>query len=149
MLKEWPLREQNRFATTLGVLRVAWTLGDVVRKLRSDRGWTQTELGKHADLHQTAVNRLERNSDKSERATIERVARALNVSAVDLYAYAEELSLASELTDLERRNVQGHMRRLIEKRQLASSPQPAPTPQRDPLATKRESSEPVQRRRRR
>jgi len=149
MLTKLPLRGRNRLATTSRVLKVVWTLGDVVRKLRADRGWTQAELGKHADLHQTAVNRLERNSDKSERSTIERAAHALNVSVSDLYAYAEELSLAAELSDAERRAVMTYQRRLVEKRQQALGAPPAPSPQRDLRETARESPEPVQKRQRR
>lgn len=149
MLTDQPLRKQTRFATTSGVLKVVWTLGDVVRKLRADLGWTQQQLGERADLHQTAVNRLERNSDKSERATIERVARALRVTVADLLAYADELSLAAELTEPERRSVQAFQRRLIEKRQQASTALQAPSPPRDLPAPSRESHEPVQKRRRR
>lgn len=148
MLKEWPLRDQKRFATSFGVLKVSWTLGDVVRKLRADRGWTQQELGGRADLHQTAVNRLERNSDKSERSTIERAARALDVSVADLYAYAEELSLAAELTEVERRNVQAYQRRLIAKRQPVSNPEPAPSRATDPPAQVSVSRAPTRTRRR-
>ena len=149
MLNRLPLRNRSRFATTAGVLRVVWTLGDVVRKLRDQRGWTQADLGEQADVHQTVIGRLEKNSDKSERSTIERVARALEVSVADLYAYAEELSLAAELTDAERRNVQGYQRRLIEKRQQVSNPAPGPSPQPDLQAAERESRARVQKRQRR
>lgn len=149
MLTELPLRGQTRIATTSRVLKVVWTLGDVVRKLRADLGWTQAELGARADLHQTAINRLERNSDKSERSTIERAARALNVSVADLYAYAEELSLSAALSEGERRAVMQYQRRLLEKRQQVSDAPPVPSPRRDLPAAKHEAREPVQKRQRR
>lgn len=147
MLTERTLREQTRFDTTSGVLNVVWTLGDVVRKLRADRGWTQQELGDRADLHQTAINRLERNSEKSERATIERAAHALGVSVTDLYAYADELSLAASLSDMERRAVMRYQRQLLAKRQTSSPPVPAPP--RDLPVIVRESAEPTRKRQRR
>ena len=149
MLKEWPLRDQNSFARTSGVLKVLWTLGDVVRKLRADKGWTQQELGTRADLHQTAVNRLERNSDKSERSTIERAARALNVSVAELFAYADELSLTAELSDAERRAVMAYQRRLIEKRQPNADTVPNPSPPRDQPVRASESPALDRKRRRR
>lgn len=147
VLKEWPLRAQNRFATTSRVLNVIWTLGDVVRKLRSDRGWNQGQLADAAGLHPTAVLNLEKRSDRSERSTIERVARALEVSVADLYAYAEEASLSAELSEAERRSVMLFQRRLIAKRQRPPGAQPIPSRRSDPPDQAREYDAPVQKRR--
>lgn len=148
-LTELPLRVQTGFSRTFGVLTVVWTLGDVVRKLRGDRRWTQAGLGERAGVHSTVIVRLERESAKSERGTIERVARALEVSVADLYAYAEEISLAAELSESERRSVMAYQRRLIAKRQPHAGTPPVPALQRDPPAIARESVEPIQKRRRR
>jgi transcriptional regulator with XRE-family HTH domain len=116
------LRDFDSFATTFPVLKIVWTLGDVVRKLREQRDWTQGELGERADIHQTVIGRLENNSDKSERATVERVARALNVSVSDLHLFVEEATLSAELSDGERRAVMDYQRRLIAKRPQGSAP---------------------------
>lgn len=148
MLPELPLRALRGFARTFGVLRVVWTLGDVIRKLRDERGWTQSDLAERAGLDKSAIVRLEKQSDRSERNTIERAARALNVSAADLYALAEEISLSAELSDAERRAVMLFQRRLIEKRQPRADVPPVPSQPLDQPDRVREFDAPAQKRRR-
>lgn len=125
-----------------------WTLGDVIRKLRQAKGWTQEELATRAEINEISVVRLERESERSERTTIERVARALDVSVADLYAFMEEITLLAELSAGERRHLGDYMRRLVEKRRAANRPQDVPQPA-DLPRTERESVEPIQKRRRR
>jgi transcriptional regulator with XRE-family HTH domain len=90
------LRELICSDTTVLVPDSLWTIGDVVRKLRDGKGWTQADLAREASLDITAVNRLEKRSEKSEQRTIYRVANALGISVADLYAHAEPASLSSE-----------------------------------------------------
>lgn len=110
---------------------VRWTIGDVVRKLRSDRGWTQREFAAHAGMAVTAANRLEQNSDLSDQRTIQRAAKALGVSISLLYRYAEFTSQFGELNE-------GQQARVLELMQEFASmgaESPQPTVQSVPVAT--------------
>jgi transcriptional regulator with XRE-family HTH domain len=78
---------------------VRWTVGDVVRKLRGDRGLTQRQFAETAGIAVTSVNRLEQESDLSDQRTIKRAADALQVPVSLLYRYAEFTSLFAELNE--------------------------------------------------
>ena len=94
-----PLRHVDRSDKTTRV-PIQWTIGDVVRKLRDQKGWKQADLAREAGLDVTVVSRLEKRSELSEQRTIYRVAKALGVSVADLHAYAEPVSM----TALDRQN---------------------------------------------
>lgn len=98
------LRDNQRSDTTADVAKVLtrWTLGDVVRRLREDRGWTREQLAERAGVHRTALGRLERDSDKSDRKTIENVAIALEVKVSEMLDYVDRLALFYDLLSLER-----------------------------------------------
>lgn len=120
MLIKLPLRDESAFDTTTNVLKLAWSLGDIVRKLREQRGWTQPALGvKAGGMNKSVIVRLEAESHKSERGTIERVAQALDVSPTDLYRYEEHLKLFSELTAIQQTHVIDLERRLADKNRTA------------------------------
>lgn len=59
-------------------------IGEIIRTLRDARGWTQRELAAHAGVHKMTVSELERGVNNYRRATIERVARALDTTADQL-----------------------------------------------------------------
>lgn len=148
-LRELPLRDRSCFDRTAVVLTVVWTLGDVLRKLRQGKGWTQEQLGIAAGgLHKTVINRLEKSGAKrSEQATIERVAQALKVAVSELHLAVEDATLFAGMSEAERRAVREFQHRLIAKRPpstapIAESPLGLPAPA-------RESRAPVQKRRQR
>lgn len=89
---------------------VRWTVGDVVRKLRSDRGLTQRQFAKKAGMAVTSANRLEQESDLSDQRTIRRAADALDVPVSLLYRYAEFTSLFAELNESQQGRVLELMR---------------------------------------
>lgn len=60
-------------------------VGDVIRKLRNSRGWSQTELGEKAALNKDTINRIE-SGEKPRQDSIERIAAALGVELHELYA---------------------------------------------------------------
>ncbi len=62
-----------------------WTIGDVIRKQREDRGWTQLSLAKMARVNLNTISRVEAgHTFKIE--TLERIAFALGYESVaDLY----------------------------------------------------------------
>lgn len=99
-----PLRGIGCFATTAAVAKplVKWTIGDVVRKVRSERGLTQAALAKMAGIDKTALGRLERSSDKSERRTIDGALRALKMTHGEVYEYLDQLEWVDLLLRLGR-----------------------------------------------
>lgn len=89
---------------------VRWTVGDVVRKLRADKGWRQRDFAEHAGMAVSAANRLEQNSDQSDQRTIIRAANALGVPVSLLYRYAEFTTLFAELNEAQQGRVLEVMR---------------------------------------
>ena len=65
---------------------VQWHVGDVVRKLREDRGWSMTELARRAGIGRQAVGKVETNNGGQRRGNLERVAKALGFSEPEIYA---------------------------------------------------------------
>lgn len=61
---------------------VAWNL----RRLRVARGIAQEALAVDAEIDRTYVSRLERNMENPTVAVLERLARALGVEIVELFA---------------------------------------------------------------
>jgi transcriptional regulator with XRE-family HTH domain len=85
------------FGKTAAMVALAWAHGDVIRKIRETRGWTLGQLASRTDppMHRTTVSDLEGGSN-AERATLERVARALGVTVGDFYS-GIPVSFANEL----------------------------------------------------
>ena len=55
-----------------------------VRALRLERGWTQEELARRADLHRTYIGGIERYERNVSLLNVERIAKALKVDVKDL-----------------------------------------------------------------
>jgi transcriptional regulator with XRE-family HTH domain len=77
--------------------QLAAALGDTVRHLRTERGWTQKELGKRARLTQSAVARLEAGDSVPTLRVLERVAHALGAQ-VDVKLHATEPRDSSKIS---------------------------------------------------
>lgn len=126
---------------------IRWTIGDVVRKLRADRGWTQRQFAEKAGMAVTAANRLEQSSDLSDQRTIRRAADALEVPVSLLYRYAEFTSLFAELNESQ----QGRVLELMREFALMNvdrSLQPGAAPAAGESETDGESAERARARRR-
>lgn len=78
-------------------LRLEWTLGDVVRKIRQQRGLTQEQLAKAAQVNRGTVVELEIGAVEPEIATLKRIAKALGVSMADIYGWLRDLNLLFSL----------------------------------------------------
>jgi transcriptional regulator with XRE-family HTH domain len=63
-----------------------WHVGDVVRKLREERGWSQAELAKAAKIGRQAVIKVEKNDGGQRADNLKKVAQALGFSEPELYA---------------------------------------------------------------
>jgi len=60
------------------------TFAKKVRGLRVEKGWSQEELARRADLHRTYIGAIERHERNVSLQNIERIAKALGVRAKDL-----------------------------------------------------------------
>ncbi len=60
------------------------TLGERIRTLRRQRGWTSTHLAKRAEISQPFLTEIERGKKSPSFATLERIARAFEVALPDL-----------------------------------------------------------------
>lgn len=66
---------------TRGSIQVAAT---AVRRIRTERGWSQEELGARANLHRTYVGAIERAEENLTLRTLDKLATALGVKPADL-----------------------------------------------------------------
>ena len=55
-----------------------------VKNLRLEKGWSQEELARRADLHRTYIGSIERHERNVSLLNIERIAKALKVNIKDL-----------------------------------------------------------------
>ena len=60
-------------------------VGERIRSLRKERGWSQEELGEKADLHYTYVGAVERGEKNASIDTLGKIADALGIEMVDLF----------------------------------------------------------------
>jgi len=60
-------------------------VGEEVKRLRQAKGWTQEQLAVYAGSSQPTVNLLEAGKRNPSAATLEKIARALEVEVVDLF----------------------------------------------------------------
>lgn len=59
-------------------------LGERLRKLRDERGWTQEEFGKKCSLHRTFIGSVERGERNISILNLRHLARVLRVPLSDL-----------------------------------------------------------------
>lgn len=64
-------------------------VGEEVKRLRQAKGWTQEQLAVYAGSSQPTVNLLEAGKRNPSAATLEKIARALEVEVVDLFPKAQ------------------------------------------------------------
>lgn len=70
--------------------------GKVLRRLRTEAGYTQEQFGFEADLRRSYVSILELGQQQPSLTTILKVAKALRLSAQDVVGFVErELDAAS------------------------------------------------------
>ncbi|MEU5407804.1 helix-turn-helix domain-containing protein [Nocardia asteroides] len=84
---EWAdLRDQRMkepgAAEAYGAARLAFELGRTIRKIREDRGWSQSTLADAAGMTQSAVARFEAGGTVPSLPVLERLARALDADLV-------------------------------------------------------------------
>jgi transcriptional regulator with XRE-family HTH domain len=68
---------------------LAKRFGELVRRLRTDRGYSQEEFSFRVGLHQTYVSSVERGERNVTIGTADRIARALGTTLSDLFGELE------------------------------------------------------------
>lgn len=64
--------------------KILKTFAKNVRSLRLEKGWTQEELARRADVHRTYIGSIERLERNVSLLNVERIANALKVEARNL-----------------------------------------------------------------
>ncbi len=98
-------------------------IGDKIRRVRENRGFTQNEVAERAGMYQGTYSRLERKSDRIRFDEIQAVANALEIDVQEMLF--GELALVferQEFTDLKRRVEK------LENAVFKLSEQPKPSP---------------------
>lgn len=98
------------------------TVGERVRQVRQERGWTQAELAKRAKIAQSSVSELERGDSRGS-AYIVDIAVALGVSPFWLNSGKGRREMTKlerdyfgELSEREQQAVQDYIKFLIDRR---------------------------------
>ena len=68
---------------------LAKRFGELVRRLRRERGYSQEDFSFRVGLHQTYVSSVERGERNATLGTADRIARALGTTLADLFAELE------------------------------------------------------------
>lgn len=77
-------------------------LGEVIKKLRKDRGWTQSQLGEKIGVKKAAVQKYESGIVKNiKQETLNKLAEAFDTTAGMLVAMGNETALRNEVILIE------------------------------------------------
>ncbi|MFC9969009.1 MULTISPECIES: helix-turn-helix domain-containing protein [Nocardia] len=80
-MRDRRLREPGA-AEAYAAAKLAYELGRDIRRMREDRGWTQSVLADAAEMTQSAVARFEAGGTIPSLPVLERLARALDADLV-------------------------------------------------------------------
>ena len=76
---------------------VAMLLGRRIRSLRTAKGWTQQELGDHAEVNYKFIGEIERGQQNPSLNILAKLAAALSVDLSDLFRFEQEISDRKEI----------------------------------------------------
>lgn len=90
-------------------------VGNRIRNIREERGWSQEELAHRADVNRTFLGELERGKKKASVETVEKIANALEISLSDFFKpiqtsskYNGDTTLATLIERLNTVSVEDH-----------------------------------------
>lgn len=63
------------------------SIGDNIRRIRKEKGWTQAELAKVLNVSQQMIGQFENNKNPPKLETVEKIASALGVTPFDLMGF--------------------------------------------------------------
>lgn len=70
------------------------TMGEYIKKLREEKGWSQDELGQQVGVNRAAVQKWEKGTvENIKRSTIKKLSQVFGVSPCDLMQWDEEANL--------------------------------------------------------
>jgi transcriptional regulator with XRE-family HTH domain len=72
-------------------------LGRRIRSLRTEKGWTQQELGEKADINYKFLGEIERGQQNPSFGVLAKIASALGVSLSELFRFDHEISDRKEI----------------------------------------------------
>ena len=72
-------------------------LGRRIRSLRNGKGWTQQELGDHADVNYKFIGEIERGQQNPSLNVLIKIAAALRIDLLELFRYEQELTDRQEI----------------------------------------------------
>lgn len=83
------------------MLNTESTIGELLFRLRKERGWTQKELADKIEIHPNHVGRIEKGGLQPRRSTLEAFAKVFGTELEDLQALVgiTERGLAKQLTE--------------------------------------------------
>jgi transcriptional regulator with XRE-family HTH domain len=75
-------------------------LGRRIRKLRTEKGWTQQELGDHADVNYKFIGEIERGQQNPSLKVLEKIAIAFDVELQQLFHLETAITDRKEIEEL-------------------------------------------------
>jgi transcriptional regulator with XRE-family HTH domain len=66
-------------------------LGKAIKQVRAERGLSQEELGRRAEIHPTWISHIESGRNNPAWGSVRRIAEALEIKLSELAALSEEL----------------------------------------------------------
>jgi len=75
---------------------LAKRFGELVRRLRQERGYSQEEFSFRVGLHQTYISSVERGERNVTIGTADRIAKALGISLSGLFKELEQVQEGTE-----------------------------------------------------
>ncbi len=88
------------------------TLGEQIKALRLDRGWTQFDLAQRMEVHDRHVTRWETNKNRPAGRTLEKLAEIFEVTVPELFGSAAPV--------VEKEGEDGDLRRQFKELQALS-----------------------------
>lgn len=77
-------------------------MGEYIKQLRLQRGWSQDELGKKVNVNRAAVNKWETGVvENIKRSTIRDLAKVFDVSPSDLMCWDDDSNLSKVQSEVE------------------------------------------------
>jgi transcriptional regulator with XRE-family HTH domain len=74
-------------------------LGQRIRSLRNTKGWTQQELGEHADVNYKFIGEIERGQQNPSFAVLVKIASALGVELQELFGFEQDTMDRKDVED--------------------------------------------------
>jgi transcriptional regulator with XRE-family HTH domain len=89
-----------RLSYEVNVMEINKKLGERIRVIRKERGYSQEELGDRADLHTNHIGAIERGENNVTLESIIKVCKGLNISLEELFRYVDPKDHKNDLDQI-------------------------------------------------